>query len=669
MEEWGQEQLSQTPPLYMKTLNWKFAPILFVAMSSFGISALSFAQEQGQTRDRKAIQYDEVREADWSNHRGPDSTAMGSSGSSFPFWANDGWDGNCELDQAVLDAAGMIDNSGSYCYTLGNTGTFTGTQSSLLQCMKQDLSSGEFDDANDSLCEQVYGPKERNNTFRSCSVTYPPCPTPPSPFILVFDLPNPNMSVRLPFRGTYNVTVDWGDGNDGCTANFDNRPSDFVFAPTSVCTYTTAGEKIIRINGSMPEYGYGSVGSFPPNSSHNYQHLIRVDSFGNIGLTKLPGAFPSARLETVPSQLPLGVDDLSYAFAHALVFNSPNISDWNTQDVTTLEGTFRGATLFNQALNWDTTLVTNFRDTFTNASWFNNGRPVGDVSNPLAFNTQNAIRMDRMFFEALRFNQNLDSFNTINNTTTTSMFQGAQLFNNGRLSGDYSAPLNFDMANVTEMTQMFYGASAFNQFIGNWNTSGLASGTLPSKFNGVFYNASAFNNGQPAGFSTAPLNWNTTSVTSLINVFRGASSFNQPISTWNVSQVTTLNQTFMGASMFNQSINSWNTSAVQSMVQTFQNATSFNQPLNAWNTAALGSLSGTFQNASAFNQPLNNWITTNVGTMTNTFRDATSFNQSICNWGIRSPAPSITNFKTGSVLSDSNSPKFAAQPTWGSNCP
>ena len=54
-------------------------------------------------------------------------------------------------------------------------------------------------------------------------------------------------------------------------------------------------------------------------------------------------------------------------------------------------------------------------------------------------------------------------------------------------------------------------------------------------------------------------------------------------------------------------INNWDVSNVTDMALLFRGASSFNQPLNKWNVSKVYSMSFMFWHAESFNQPLNNW--------------------------------------------------------------
>ena len=58
------------------------------------------------------------------------------------------------------------------------------------------------------------------------------------------------------------------------------------------------------------------------------------------------------------------------------------------------------------------------------------------------------------------------------------------------------------------------------------------------------------------------LNWNVSNVTSIKNMFKGATQFNSNISEWNVSKVTNMDSMFENASSFNHDISGWDVSAI-----------------------------------------------------------------------------------------------------------
>jgi surface protein len=188
-----------------------------------------------------------------------------------------------------------------------------------------------------------------------------------------------------------------------------------------------------------------------------------------------------------------------------------------------------------------------------------------------------------------------------------------------------NSPANINTWNtsaVTNISSMFRGASSFNQPIGNWNTSAVTD--MSSMFRG----ATSFN--QPIG------NWNTAGVTNMRFMFGFASSFNQPIGNWNTSGVTNMEYMFGGATSFNQPIGNWNTSGVTNMAAMFASASSFNQPIGNWNTSVVTNMEYMFSGATSFNQPIGNWNTSVVTNMSNMFYYVNVFNQDLGAWTLNS---------------------------------
>jgi surface protein len=338
-----------------------------------------------------------------------------------------------------------------------------------------------------------------------------------------------------------------------------------------------------------------------------------MDSWGEqTGTISASSGFKDAtNLTSVPNALPSTVTNLSYVFSGAASFNSPNVSTWNTVNVTEMNQAFREATVFNQPLNsWNTAKVTN---------------------------------MSYMFYMTPAFNQPLDSWNTTNNRSLIYTF-----FRSG-----FNQPLStWDTSNVTTMIGTFQQATAFNQNIDTWNTAKVTN--MDSLFSGAI----SFN--QPVN------SWNTIAVTSMQRTF-GDGIFNQPLSNWNTTNVTNMSQMFYLNSKFNQNISTWNTGNVTTMYSMFAGNPVFNQPLNTWNVSKVADFSEMFFGTqipggayTAFNQPLNNWNTASATNMTRMFADDKAFNQNISGWTISSsfPAAGKTNFSGGSPLTAANSPRF-----------
>jgi surface protein len=166
---------------------------------------------------------------------------------------------------------------------------------------------------------------------------------------LVYQTSAPNQAITLPLRGATDATIEWGDG----TSSVVTVGQDLSH------TYASAGVYTVSIFGSITQFGAGVTG-YP-----NADKLIKVKSFGDVGLTSLSGAFRNAtNLHTVASILPATVTDLSYAFQGATGFNQ-DISGWNTTALTDMSFLFQGAIAFDQDLStWNIENVTDLTGMF-----------------------------------------------------------------------------------------------------------------------------------------------------------------------------------------------------------------------------------------------------------------------------------------------------------------
>jgi surface protein len=99
----------------------------------------------------------------------------------------------------------------------------------------------------------------------------------------------------------------------------------------------------------------------------------------------------------------------------------------------------------------------------------------------------------------------------------------------------------------------------------------------------------------------------TTLMTSMKNMFNGASAFNQPIESWDTSNVRDMAFMFFFASNFNQPIGLWNTGNVTGMTVMFYVASNFNQPIGLWDTSNVTNMDLMFYNCFSFSQDISIW--------------------------------------------------------------
>jgi surface protein/parallel beta-helix repeat protein len=198
---------------------------------------------------------------------------------------------------------------------------------------------------------------------------------------------------------------------------------------------------------------------------------------------------------------------------------------------------------------------------------------------------------------------------------------------------------NWDVSQVTSMREMFIGATLFNENISSWNTSKV------NHMYAMFWNAISFN--QSIG------SWDTGNVLSMARMFSSADNFTQDISSWDTKNVTEMSLMFYYNQKFNSPIGNWNTSKVTDMTGMFGWNPVFNQNISGWDTGKVTSMEYMFTHTPSFNQNISSWNTSNVKNMGDMFNGATSFNQNIGVWDIHN-VTSMFNMLNGVRLSVSN---------------
>ncbi|MHA1896889.1 MAG: BspA family leucine-rich repeat surface protein, partial [Promethearchaeota archaeon] len=299
--------------------------------------------------------------------------------------------------------------------------------------------------------------------------------------------------VKLPLveGGTYNFTVDWGDGTSDNIISYNQEEVTH--------SYDLMGVYTINITGIL--FGWSFF-----NGGDNLK-ILEIKQWGLMRLGNGGSYFRGCSNLNITANDSLdltGTTNMAWAFSGCTRFNIvPGMENWDTSSVTDMSHMFDGADSFNQDIgNWNTSSVTDMSYMFNWVLSFN--QSIGN------WDTSSVTDMSYMFNGALSFNQSIGNWNTSSVTDMSCMFRGATAFNQ---------PIgNWSVSSVTDMSYMFYGASAFNGFIGDWVT--LSTTDMSYMFGG----ATSFN--QPIG------NWDTSNVIDMSYMFDGASSFNQPIGDW-----------------------------------------------------------------------------------------------------------------------------------------
>jgi len=189
-----------------------------------------------------------------------------------------------------------------------------------------------------------------------------------------------------------------------------------------------------------------------------------------------------------------------------------------------------------------------------------------------------------------------------------------------------------------KFNSMFFDATAFNNG-GSPSISGWTFGNYGPNFtlNGMFWNADSFN--QPIG------SWNVSGVTNMWRMFKTANNFNQDIGSWDVSGVkgtdtfSGFNEMFQGSVNFNNggspSISGWTFGPNPVTMKSMFESTLFNQPIGLWDVSNVTNMANMLQ-ATPFNQYIGSWDVSGVTDMTqmldSTNTSVTNYNSILTGW-------------------------------------
>jgi surface protein len=261
-------------------------------------------------------------------------------------------------------------------------------------------------------------------------------------------------TIQLPFilSGTYNCSIDWGDGQSTIVTTYNQ----------AIHTYSVAGTYIIKVKGQFSGFRF--------NNTADRLKLLSVQQWGDLRLGTSQGSYfygcSNLNLSGVTDILNLtGTTSLLQCFRGCSALTTINkISEWNTAFVNSVNALFRECTNFNQNIgSWNVSNVTSFVLMFESAMNFNSG----DINN-WTLNTTSSIDMTSMFQNCV-FNSPLNLWNTTRVTNMSSMFAYNSSFNQNIGAWNTSA--------VTNMSTMFQQATNFNQNIGSWNVSNVTNFT------------------------------------------------------------------------------------------------------------------------------------------------------------------------------------------------
>jgi hypothetical protein len=377
------------------------------------------------------------------------------------------------------------------------------------------------------------------------------------------------------------------------------------------------------------------------NVVNMYGTFTSATRFAGVGL----GSWDTASVTTLQS-----------TFYNAVNMNS-DLGAWKVGNVVNMYGTFFKATRFaGVGLDtWDTASVTTLHLTFYNAGVMNS-----DLG---AWKVGNVVNMDGTFQNAKKFaGLGLANWNVATVSSMTNTFTGAialESCTKHRIALAWADNIvfqaNYDTNRASEkcppQTDAEFKLASWDWVqdatmathkwgdLGDWDVSEVKD--FSYAFSGDRNEAGGFwvNAGNPKAATfvgTGLSKWSTTSITSLIGAFNGATSMNSDLSGWKVGKVRSLQNSFYSASKFaGVGLDAWDTASVATLFSAFTNAGEMNSNLSGWKVGNVVNMEGTFQNTLKFaGVGLDSWDTASVTTLKRTFRGAPSMNSDLSAWKV-----------------------------------
>jgi len=235
----------------------------------------------------------------------------------------------------------------------------------------------------------------------------------------------------------YNYTLDWGDGTvEELTEG----------SPAHV--YATAGTYTVAIKGQFPSIVIGL-------SAHR-EKLASMEQWGDVQWQQLFSSFLNCGNMVYNAT---DAPDLTNVTSLANMFNMEEYWDQGID----------GATFYGDFSNWETGNVTDMNGTFLGANSFN-----GDIS---GWDVSQVTDMKNMFVGATSFNADISAWDTGSVTNMSGMFGYTTEFN-ADIGG-------WDVSHVTDMYGMFYEATSFSRNLGQWDISNVTDMDLMLDFSGM----------------------------------------------------------------------------------------------------------------------------------------------------------------------------------------
>ena len=482
-------------------------------------------------------------------------------------------------------------------------------------------------------------------------------------FITTWQTTIANESITIPTTGGgYNYAVDWGDGT-----------IEGGFAGNATHEYATAGTYRVKIIGDFPRIFFNNGGS--------KNKILTVEQWGAIVWQSMARAFRGCtNLKLTATDLP----DFSVVTNATRMFEGTSnfedlggvIGQWDTGNITIMNGMFQNSGFNHDIGNWDVSKVTDFDGMFYVCPNFDQDLGDWDISEAItmrSFITTNSLATNNFSLE--NYDKTLKGWATLDPGETriprdvilsVNLTRYCDAFvEHDQLVNDYN----------WRISDLGVGCPEDEKFITTWQTTAANETITIPTFSGESYRyviewgdntAEAVTTDVSPSHTYANARNYTVKITGDFPriYFNNTGDKDKIISVdqWGAQQWDSMEAAFFGCSrLVLNATDRPDLSLVTSMAFVFQNTTSFvdnggeignwqigtveflsrafkgsafNENINNWDVSKVKSAIETFQNATLFNQPLNNWNVTSATLLRNMFSGATSFDQDLGNWDL-----------------------------------
>ena len=296
--------------------------------------------------------------------------------------------------------------------------------------------------------------------------------TAPNQFVFTIDTENTssgsslNTQFMMPLvsSGTYNATVNWGDGSSDTITSYNQQEVTH--------TYSSAGQYEVSIEGTLQGWQFNNAG--------DRLKMLDVKQWGVLDLSTNAAFRGCFNLDASATDAPtISTTDLRQTFQYCYSFNG-YVNDWNTTNVTNLFAVFFSCYTFNQPLNsWDVSSITNLSQSFRECLVFDQ-----DLN---SWDTSNVENMSQTFYNCSQFNGDIYSWYTTNVERMDLMFRDCDLFDQSLAAWTIARVSNFTnfMQNATGLSTSNYDATLIA-----WALQPVHNG-ISINFGGSQYSATA----------------------------------------------------------------------------------------------------------------------------------------------------------------------------------